>query len=173
MRGEDQTEVRDRRARLVELAPRMRPARHFGHLPAGGAGVEAIVPAERVGLQEASFVSAPVGQERLRPIAFPAGRVVEDDLRTGFTERLRTGYVVETLEAALWAFHNSTSFRQGALLAVNLGDDADTTGAIYGQLAGAYYGDQAIPAPWREKLAHRDLLEQFADKLLRHRPQPA
>ena len=84
-----------------------------------------------------------------------------------------TGYVVETLEAALWAFHNSTSFRQGALLAINLGDDADTTGAIYGQLAGAHYGDQAIPASWREKLAHRDLLESFADKLLKHRPQPA
>ena len=56
-----------------------------------------------------------------------------------------TGYVVETLEAALWAFHRSTSFRKGALLAVNLGDDADTAGAIYGQVAGAYYGADGIP----------------------------
>ena len=48
-----------------------------------------------------------------------------------------TGYVVRSLEAALWAFAKSTTFEDGALLAVNLGDDADTTGAIYGQLAGA------------------------------------
>jgi len=51
-------------------------------------------------------------------------------------------FVVRSLEAALWAFHRSDSFREGALRAVNLGDDADTTGAIYGQLAGAYYGSR-------------------------------
>ncbi|MDP2644144.1 MAG: ADP-ribosylglycohydrolase family protein [Desulfobacterales bacterium] len=51
-----------------------------------------------------------------------------------------SGYVVKSLEAALWAFARSSSFREGCLFAVNLGDDADTTGAIYGQLAGAFYG---------------------------------
>jgi ADP-ribosyl-[dinitrogen reductase] hydrolase len=55
------------------------------------------------------------------------------------------GYVVDSLESALWAFHKSEDFRRGALLAVNLGDDADTTGAVYGQLAGAYYGEEGIP----------------------------
>ena len=50
------------------------------------------------------------------------------------------GYVVPTLEAALWAFYNHDDFESGALAVVNLGEDADTTGAIYGQLAGAYYG---------------------------------
>ena len=55
------------------------------------------------------------------------------------------GYVVATLEAALWAFHHTENFRNGALRVVNLGDDADTTGAVYGQLAGAYYGVEAIP----------------------------
>lgn len=49
-------------------------------------------------------------------------------------------WLCRSLEAALWAFYNSGSFEKGALLAVNLGDDADTTGAIYGQTAGAYYG---------------------------------
>lgn len=49
-----------------------------------------------------------------------------------------TGYVVKSLEASLWAFYHSHSFRPGCLLAVNLSDDADTTGAVYGQLAGAY-----------------------------------
>jgi ADP-ribosyl-[dinitrogen reductase] hydrolase len=52
------------------------------------------------------------------------------------------------------------------LLAVNLGDDADTTGAVYGQIAGAYYGEERIPASWRSKLAKRELIELFADKLL-------
>ena len=75
------------------------------------------------------------------------------------------GYVVHALEAALWAFRRGTDFRDGALLAVNLGDDADTTGAIYGQLAGAFYGVDAIPAAWRAKLVLRERIEALADAL--------
>jgi ADP-ribosyl-[dinitrogen reductase] hydrolase len=78
-----------------------------------------------------------------------------------------SGYVVRSLEAALWAFHHADSFRQGCLLAANLGDDADTTAAIYGQLAGAYYGEQSIPTIWRELLAQRELIEKFAGNLYR------
>ena len=74
--------------------------------------------------------------------------------------------MVDCLEAALWAFQRSETFRDGVLLAVNLGDDADTTGAVYGQLAGAYYGVQGIPSEWRTKLAYRDLIERFAARLL-------
>ena len=76
-----------------------------------------------------------------------------------------SGHVVRSLEAALWAFAKSTSFEQGALLAVNLGDDADTTGAVYGQIAGAFYGAEAIPGRWRSKLAHLDALEDSARRL--------
>jgi ADP-ribosyl-[dinitrogen reductase] hydrolase len=76
-----------------------------------------------------------------------------------------SGYVVRSLEAALWAFHSTDTFRDGALKAVNLGDDADTTGAIFGQLAGAYYGEAGIPAEWRARLAQRELIETFADRL--------
>ena len=76
------------------------------------------------------------------------------------------GYVIEALEAALWAFDRTDSFRDGVLLAVNLGDDADTVGAIYGQLAGAYYGVGAIPDEWRAELAKRELLRGYADLLL-------
>jgi ADP-ribosylglycohydrolase len=75
------------------------------------------------------------------------------------------GYVVRCLEAALWAFHRSDSFREGCLLAVNLGDDADTTGAVYGQLAGAFYGEQDIPESWRAKLAKRELIESYGARL--------
>jgi ADP-ribosylglycohydrolase/protein-tyrosine phosphatase len=77
------------------------------------------------------------------------------------------GYVIASLEAALWAFHNTDSFKEGALLAVNLGDDADTTGAVYGQLAGACYGERSIPESWKRKLAHRLLIEQLAEQLFR------
>jgi ADP-ribosylglycohydrolase len=76
-----------------------------------------------------------------------------------------SGYVVRTLEAALWALHRTESFRAGALAAVNLGDDADTTGAVYGQLAGALYGVDAIPREWKAKLALRETIEQLADGL--------
>lgn len=76
-----------------------------------------------------------------------------------------SGYVVRSLEAALWAFWRSESFEQGCLLAVNLGDDADTTGAVYGQLAGAYYGISEIPPSWRKKLAHSDLIASLAKRL--------
>ena len=76
-----------------------------------------------------------------------------------------TGYVVKSLEAALWAFYRSDSFREGCLLAVNLGNDADTTGAVYGQLAGAYYGEQDIPETWRAKLAFKELIESTAEQL--------
>jgi len=77
-----------------------------------------------------------------------------------------TGYVVQSLEAALWAFSHGTSFREGCLLAVNLGDDADTTGAVYGQLAGAFYGASQIPKKWRSLVALREVIESFADQIL-------
>lgn len=50
-------------------------------------------------------------------------------------------------------------------MAVNLGDDADTTGAVYGQIAGAFYGEAGIPAEWLSRLALRERIEKFAEKL--------
>lgn len=76
-----------------------------------------------------------------------------------------TGFVVDSLEAALWAFYKSDNFRDGAVLAVNLGDDADTTGAVYGQIAGAYYGFSGIPEEWSEKIALRETVLGYAQKL--------
>ncbi len=80
-----------------------------------------------------------------------------------------TGYVVKSLEAALWAFAKSKSFEEGALLAVNLGDDADTTGAVYGQIAGAFYGYEGIPQKWREVLHDGELIVGFAERILEKR----
>lgn len=76
-----------------------------------------------------------------------------------------TGYVVDSLTAALWAFWNSKSFADAVLTAVNLGNDADTTAAICGQIAGAYYGRDGIPHPWLEKLYMRDEIINLANKL--------
>ena len=75
------------------------------------------------------------------------------------------GTAVKTLEAALWAFSKSRSFEEGCLLAVNLGDDSDTVGAVYGQFAGAYYGVDSIPSIWRNELSKVDVLENMAYKL--------
>ena len=61
--------------------------------------------------------------------------------------------------------YRSDSFREGALRAVNLGNDADTTGAIYGQLAGAFYGVNAIPEDWIERLTMREFIREGADAL--------
>ena len=67
--------------------------------------------------------------------------------------------------AALWAFHTTDTFRDACLAAANLGDDADTTAAICGQIAGAYYGHEAIPAPWRAMLHLHDRIVALADRL--------
>ncbi len=81
-----------------------------------------------------------------------------------------SGYVVESLEAALWCFAQTDSYRAAVLLAANLGDDADTTAAIVGQLAGAYYGVDAIPAEWRALLTRGTEIEAMARKLFAMRP---
>lgn len=78
-----------------------------------------------------------------------------------------SGYVVKSLEAALWAFAGAESFRDAVLRAVNLGDDADTTGAVCGQLAGAHWGESGIPPELLSGLASRELLERALQGLLR------
>ncbi len=76
-----------------------------------------------------------------------------------------SGYVVHSLEAALWCFANTDSFEEAILKAVNLGDDADTTGAVCGQIAGAFYGESEIPTQWLHRLALADEIRNFADRL--------
>ena len=71
--------------------------------------------------------------------------MARDDVKSG-------GYVVDTCEAALWAFYQTETFAEGACLAVNLGKDTDTVGAVYGILAGAFYGYEGIPKEWLDTL---------------------
>ena len=77
-----------------------------------------------------------------------------------------SGYVVHTLEAALWATDRSTTFEEAILLAANLGDDADTVAAVTGQLAGAIWGANAVPQNWRDQLAWECQIVQKARELL-------
>lgn len=76
-----------------------------------------------------------------------------------------SGYVVESLEAALWCFHTTDNFRDAILTAANLGHDADTTAAICGQLAGAHYGERGIPGEWLKRLAMADSIGRLAEQL--------
>lgn len=77
-----------------------------------------------------------------------------------------SGYVAHSLEAALWCIGRTSSFASAVLLAANLGDDADTTAAITGQLAGALYGAEGIPEGWLERLAWCDRLTAAVDALV-------
>ncbi len=76
-----------------------------------------------------------------------------------------SGYVVESLTAALWCFWTTTTYAEAILAAANLGDDADTTAAICGQLAGAYYGLSGIPQPWQDRVTDRETLLTLASQL--------
>lgn len=76
-----------------------------------------------------------------------------------------SGYVIHTLEAALWCVSETTTFKGAVLLAVNLGDDADTVGAVTGQIAGAAYGVSAVPEEWFNRLAWNDRLVEIAQQL--------
>jgi len=78
------------------------------------------------------------------------------------------GHILQALEAALWAFHYGETFREGALLAANLGHDSDVVCAVYGQLAGAFHGVSAIPGIWRNSLIKQEVVIETADRLLTH-----
>lgn len=77
-----------------------------------------------------------------------------------------TGYVVQSLEAALWCFWQTDSYKDCVLMAANLGDDADTTAAIAGQVAGAFYGESGIPMKWLAILTMRQEIAELADRLV-------
>lgn len=107
------------------------------------------------------------GYWKEHPLSPPVDEVAAGSFKVKEPPQIKGAqYVVRSLEAAIWAFYKTDSFKEGCLLAVNLGDDADTTGAIYGQLAGAYYGEHDILAQWLDKLAYRELIGSYAEQLM-------
>ena len=116
-----------------------------------------------VGASKESVLSA----QPLEPLSAKVGALAEGKYRHKSRDAVRgTGYCVESLEAALWCFAQSSSFKEAVLLAANLGDDADTTAAICGQLSGAFYGVQGIPQEWRDKLVMFAEMNEMAHQLL-------
>jgi ADP-ribosyl-[dinitrogen reductase] hydrolase len=95
--------------------------------------------------------------------------IIEGSYKTknGYADGIHgKGFILNALEAALWAFYNDeNSYEKGVLLAVNLGDDTDTTAAIYGQLAGAVYGIEEIPQRWRDRLFQINFILTLANGL--------
>lgn len=93
--------------------------------------------------------------------------IANGDYRTKTEDEIvGSGYVVNCLEAALWSFHVTDNFRDAILKATNLGDDADTTAAVTGQIAGAFYGEEGIPNHWRSQLVMVDTIRDMADALI-------
>ena len=86
----------------------------------------------------------------------------------GVDEIQSSGYVIHSLEAALWSFYHTNTFEEAILKSVNLGDDADTVGAITGQLVGAYYGVDGIPDKLLRRLSHFDLIEAVSEGFFSH-----
>ncbi len=111
----------------------------------------------------------PVWREitQLHPLHPEVAEVIGGSFRSKAPPQIQgAGYVVQSLEAALWAFAGAASFRDAVLRAVNLGNDADTTGAVCGQLAGAHWGESAIPQDLLDGLAQREMLERALAGLL-------
>jgi len=77
-----------------------------------------------------------------------------------------SGWSVETLQAALWAFNTTDDFEAGMVAAVNLGGDSDSIGAVYGQIAGAYYGFDAIPERWMKSIKTPEKVGVLIDSFL-------
>jgi ADP-ribosyl-[dinitrogen reductase] hydrolase len=111
---------------------------------------EQVLQVESSGLIEPKVIAIAQGAYREKACADIAG----------------SGYAVASLEAALWCFHQTDSFAEAVLAAANLGDDADTTAAIVGQVAGAYYGVHGIPADWLGKVWMREHIQSTADALM-------
>ncbi|MEP7242201.1 MAG: ADP-ribosylglycohydrolase family protein [Gammaproteobacteria bacterium] len=127
----------------------------------------------------AMLYGALAGKSKAELFIPPADLIDLDNLRTdvallaeglekGSPAPPKAGHVLEALEAALWAFRSTNNFRDGALRAANLGENSDVVAAVYGQLAGAHYGVNAIPATWRNSLMEKDLIASLGDRLLAH-----
>lgn len=109
--------------------------------------------------EETLRATDPGGEPAIREIAGGGWRA---KTRAGIES---SGYVVHTLEAALWSVADAASFEDAVLRAANLGDDADTVAAVAGQLAGALWGASGIPPHWLDRLAWRRDIEARAAAL--------
>ncbi|KXG53013.1 ADP-ribosylation/Crystallin J1 [Penicillium griseofulvum] len=92
-------------------------------------------------------------------------RTINDWKSKAPSEITSSGWVVDTLECALWAFFKYDTWKEGALAVVNLGGDSDTAGAVYGGLAGTFYGVDSIPSEWVDGMQNKGFIGSIADTL--------
>ncbi len=139
---------------------------------------ECLAACESFAVLTARAIRGIATQELFAPplVTTPPSRRMDDILAGSWRGKPRhaissSGYVVDSLEAALCCVHETASFEEAVLLAADLGDDADTVAAITGQLAGAIHGASAIPMQWRERLAWREEIEISPSNSIRAIPQ--
>jgi ADP-ribosyl-[dinitrogen reductase] hydrolase len=151
------------RARLRDIAGRQSKTTH-----AAPEAVDACIAFAEV---LADAIEGRSRVEVLRPRSEPYVGVIGTIMRGQWREKARTaihstGYVAHSLEAALWCVDRTTDYGEAVLIAANLGDDADTTAAITGQLAGALYGASGIPEIWVGRVAWGDRIKTKATHLV-------
>ena len=142
-------------ARVTHADPRCQWAavavnQGIAYLLSGGT-TDKLIEAAAAGIEEKETLSA------LRKVQ----NLKREQVRSG-------GFVLDTMQAAYWSLLQTDSFEEAAVMAVNLGGDTDTTGAVTGALAGAVYGESAIPARWLDRVHHRAELTGLADRLLEY-----
>lgn len=152
---------------MMREAARMQSATTHG-APACLDACEAYAIMLRAAIMGASFDEAVRAADDVTE-AEPIGPILKSSWLDKSREQIKSsGYVAHSLEAALWCVATTKSFREAVLTAANLGDDADTTAAIAGQLAGALYGASGIPSEWRERVAWFPRIFGMAKALLDH-----
>ena len=146
--------------RIAELQSR---TTHYSDLSAAACEALAVIMSDQIGGVDWAIASKPTPAEHW-PDKIKANSI-EDWSGRDRESISSTGFVVHTLEAALWAVGTTNSFSAAVLKAVNLGDDADSVGAVAGQLAGARYGLSAIPQIWLDALIHKTEIERIGRTL--------
>ena len=151
------------RTRLRDIAARQSKTTH-----AAPEAVDACVAfAELLADAIAGRPVSEVLQVRSNDYAGRIGKIMNGSWRGKQRDDIQaSGYVVHTLEAALWCVGRTSDYRSAVLMAANLGEDADTTAAVAGQLAGALYGASKIPNTWANRVAWREKIIGMACKLL-------
>ena len=151
------------RARLIDTAADQSRTTHGAEEAVDACRVFAELLADAIAGSPRTAVLAPKPFEGAPAVA----SIVAGSWRGRRREEIRSsGYVVHTLEAALWSVARTGDFRNAVLLAANLADDADTVAAVTGQLAGALYGLSGIPERWLHRVAWKDRLLEAAQRLL-------
>ena len=92
-------------------------------------------------------------------------RILDEQIEVQRLDQIKsTGYIVDTLESAMWIFMNAEHYKEAIIASTNIGGDTDTIGAIVGSMAGIYYGFESIPSNWLDKLQRKEYLMELADK---------